>query len=72
MNGSAGYILRHMLRGTIRSLLAVLLALLLAAAVGRLDALRRHYDALCRSVEVKGVVSGGLSVYRAEKLGGAV
>ena len=71
MNGSAGYILRHMLRGTIRSLLAVLLALLLAAAVGRLDALRRHYDALCRSVEVKGVVSGGLSVYRAEKLGEA-
>lgn len=71
MNASLRYTLRHARRAVVKSLLAILLALLLAAAVGRLDALRRHYDALCHSVEVKGVVSGGLSVYRAEKLGEA-
>ena len=69
MTASLGYTLRHARRAVVKSFLAILLALLLAAAVGRLDALRRHYDALCRSVEVKGVVSGGLTVYRAEKLG---
>ena len=64
MNASLRYTLRHARRAVVKSLLAILLALLLAAAVGRLDALRRHYDALCHSVEVRGVVSGGLSVYK--------
>ena len=68
MNASLGYTLRHARRALVKSLLAILLALLLAAAVGSLDALRRHYDAICNSVELKGVVSGGMTVYRAEKL----
>jgi hypothetical protein len=55
-------------RGGGKTILAVFLALLLTAAVGRLDTLRRHYEALSRSVIVQGSVLGGLSVYRAEKL----
>ncbi len=69
MSAGLRYTLRHLRRSRVKSVLAVLLALLLTAAVGRLDALRRHYAALCSSVEVRGVVSGGLSVSRAEKLG---
>ncbi len=68
MNASIRYMLRHMGRGGGKTILAVFLALLLTAAVGRLDTLRRHYEALSRSVIVQGSVLGGLSVYRAEKL----
>ena len=71
MNTSIRYVLRHMLRGGGKTILAILLALLLTAAVGRLDSLRRHYEALSRSVVIRGSVLGGLTVYRAEKLAGA-
>ena len=68
MNTSIRYTLRHMLRGGGKTILAILLALLLTAAVGRLDSLRQHYEALSRSVVVQGSVLGGLTLYRAESL----
>ena len=71
MNTSIRYVLRHMLRGGGKTILAIFLALLLTAAVGRLDSLRQHYEALSRSVVIRGSVLGGLTVYRAEKLAGA-
>ena len=71
MNTSARYTLRHMFRGGGKTVLAILLALLLTAAVGRLDSLRQHYEALSRSVLIQGSVLGGLTVYRAEKLAAA-
>lgn len=71
MNTSIRYVLRHMLRGGGKTILAILLALLLTAAVGRLDSLRSHYEALSRSVLIQGSVIGGLTLYRAESLAGA-
>ena len=68
MNTSVRYVLRHMGRGGGKTVLAVFLALLLTAAVGRLDTLRQHYEALSRSVIVQGSVLGGLTLYRAETL----
>ena len=68
MNTSIRYVLRHMLRGGGKTILAILLALLLTAAVGRLDSLRSHYEALSRSVLIQGSVIGGLTLYRAESL----
>ncbi|MBR5702545.1 MAG: hypothetical protein IKX47_08755 [Oscillospiraceae bacterium] len=71
MSTSIRYTLRHMFRGGGKTVLAILLALLLTAAVGRLDSLRQHYEALSRSVLIQGSVLGGLTVYRAEKLAAA-
>ena len=71
MSTSIRYVFRHMLRGGGKTILAIFLALLLTAAVGRLDSLRRHYEALSRSVLVQGSVLGGMTLYRAESLAGA-
>ena len=71
MKTSLRYVRRHLCRGVVKTVLAVLLALLLTAAIGRLDALRLHYEVLSRSVLIQGSVLGGISVYRAEKLGEA-
>ena len=71
MNTSIRYTLRHMLRGGGKTVLAIFLALLLTAAVGRLDSLRQHYEALSRSVLIQGSVIGGITLYRAESLAGA-
>lgn len=68
MNSSIRYVLRHSARGGGKTILAVILAFMLTSAVGRLDSLRQHYEALSRSVLVQGSVLGGVSVYRAEKL----